>query len=210
MAPDNAFFAQVPGNYLMGGTLQVNIGTGNWSFGNDTRIVIGGLPQQPVGSGSFTVGANWNGVWSSTNSGGSQTWSFPSYSSANALSVSLADLAGLWGGGTPMEGPLSLLIDASGGVSGTTLNGSTGFGSCTVTGTLSLYTPGSQRNLFKIELTPAGGSGCHLTAAKHTGLAAIGFVNTGTVQAPVWKRNLQFIVGRPNGQGFFNGYPVKQ
>jgi hypothetical protein len=178
-------------------------GSGVWSFALGTEHLFVGSTTV-TGSGTFVANQSISGIWRKSIDTSDRTLGFDSYSVANALSVTQASVVGQWGSATA---DFSVQVDANGNVTGTTsgLN----FGSCTVSGSIALLTPGSNRNLFRIKLTPSGDSSCRLYKSEHTGLASIGFTNTALSGAAVWKRNLQFVVRVPS-VSYFSAYPLMQ
>lgn len=181
----------------------MTVGAGTWSFNPGTEYLFVTV-KAVTGSGVFVPKTSWTGTWQESQSSLVQNLRYTNYSDANALSVTQDSAAGLWGA-TGSE--LSVQVDAAGNLVGNT-TGST-FGACSLAGSLTLLTPGSNRNLFRARLTPSGDSTCKLAKSEHVGLGAISFLNTASSGSPVWKRRLMFVVRVP-GSSYFSGFAVKQ
>ncbi|GGP26159.1 hypothetical protein [Silvimonas amylolytica] len=117
---------------------------------------------------------------------------FDTYSLANALAVTQADLAGTWGPATSR-----ITVDGSGNFTGMTLQ----VGNCNVSGTILQFDASSKKNLFKVLFTATQGVGntCTLPiGSQFSGLAVIDLLNLGTSAKPSYARALQVLTSVPH------------
>lgn len=130
---------------------------------------------------------------------------YTTYALENALAADQDSATGLWGSDTA---GITLNIASNGNYTGTSSGSS--FGACTLSGTLTPVNAATKFNLFNMTMVATGTGDCKLLKNTNlTGLASIGFVNTGTSDAPVWQYDLQLIV-RAASQMYLIAYPVKQ
>lgn len=189
-------FIYVPNVGMYAGSMSL---TGsNWSLNSDSKNYF--MTVKPAsGSGTF--------INHQTLTGSIQTTPIDlTYNAANALAINQTDLEGTWVSSNSGV-TISLGLDASGNISGTSTGGS--FGICTLTGTYTQTNPGSQFNLFNVVLT-ASGSGCSLEKGNaYTGLSAVMFTAAGDYVANGYRRYLSLGLKTDSGSTL-SAYPVKQ
>jgi hypothetical protein len=130
----------------MFGSIQVQGST--WSLDNGNSLYSSSSVQSVTASGTFIPKTRIVGSMSAS-TGTSVTLSFDSYSSDNAMALTLQDISGTYIGGG------SVFFGSDGSVTGSTGDGQQG---CKIRGKISEIFPGAKVNLFRASLTFYGSS----------------------------------------------------
>jgi len=180
----------------------------NWVFNAGTEFLF--VTASPTtGSGTFTPKTSMDGTYA--NGGGSPASFGPvSYSTANALAVSQASVAGTWTASDTLGIGISLTVDPSGAFTGTTSG--VQIGSCTLSGTVALSEPGTAKNMYGLTLnavnaaaSPSASDACKLeTTGSYTGPSAIVFLPAGIYTSNGYFRYLSFLARTSTGATLTN------
>lgn len=123
----------------------------DWSFHPSTisKSIIGTGLDLVTGSGSFEARKSMAGQYSV---GGrtAKRWGRLNYALENALAVTQDSMAGEWSSTSDTGFGMSIKIDSTGKVTGTTAGDK--FGVCSLTGTVVQSEPSTSRNLFSVKL----------------------------------------------------------
>lgn len=176
----------------------------NWSFVDPTMSLDSfGKLEAVKGSGSFDAKKEMKGEYTAGSSTLASTWGPLKYSAANALAVSQQDMAGKWSVDSGDGLGMSIDIDASGTVTGTTAGREIGV--CSLSGTLLQTEPLSLRNMFNLRVKAANAAtgtekACALDEVEsYDGLAGVIFVPASVFESDGHFRTLAFHAGTPTG-----------
>jgi hypothetical protein len=171
----------------------------NWSFNPDTYSLSGGTVLAVTGSGTFTPKTSMQGSYSKDD-GRTSSWGPLTYSTANALAVTLANLRGKWSVkndsiNSTLYG-MSVEFDANGMFTGTTSGAQVGV--CKLSGSVVQVEPGTSKNLFYLGMDAVNAAAgaeraCQLdTTSTYYGLAAIVLTPAGTYVGNGYFRTFTF------------------
>ncbi|HEV2612061.1 MAG TPA: DUF4214 domain-containing protein [Noviherbaspirillum sp.] len=200
--PAGMAFIDNAGNYLGFQDIDVlltgawTLSASNWSFTASSRynMTSGSVPfvMGLGGSGTVTPRSRFDGVYGAIISSGSEPNKpiTQSYSNANALAVTQADMTGTWA-----TTEKSIVVSPEGTLTGRFTGN--GFGDCVLQGSIIQAAPGTSKNMFTISVTPSSGpqGPCNLNPEwTYTGYAALTFTNVSAAPRPYYKRSVTFVV----------------
>jgi hypothetical protein len=214
IAEDGEFTRYDIGRWLFG-SITVSDG-GNWEFIGVNPLgapPLGGAPPPTLAaSGTFTAYTSMQGSFGPLGDDTSLPWGRVDYDLSNSLAVTPSSLQGRW---RSSNGDMTLEFDEDGIlISGTTSG--TGYGTCTLSGTVQQSSPGTRKNLFRLTLSGQNAATgtepqCDLRPEDtYTGLGAIILTMTGFFSAPSYYRELAFNMMLPNRRDVFTNYLEKE
>jgi hypothetical protein len=166
----------------------------NWTLTSGFESTGGFRYTATSGSGTYSAKQTLNGSYVSNG----QTVNLAlNYDPANALAVTQSSVTGTW-----TQSGTTLTIDAAGGFTGN-LSG------CGVTGTLTLTTPGSNKNLYTMTVSGTTGTCLLASGTTYSGNAAITFLPV-TGSTTLYQRSIVYLIKAADNSVIAYGQVTKQ
>ncbi|MGC2036897.1 hypothetical protein [Paraburkholderia caledonica] len=166
----------------------------NWTLTSGFESTGGFRYTASSGSGTYSAKQTLNGSYVANG----QTVNLAlNYDPANALAVTQSSVTGTWA-----QSGTTLTIDAAGGFTGN-LSG------CPVTGTLTLTTPGSNKNLYTMTVSGTTSTCLLASGTTYSGNAAITFLPV-TGSTTLYQRSIVYLIKAADNSVIAYGQVTKQ
>ncbi|CAB3724712.1 hypothetical protein [Paraburkholderia phenoliruptrix] len=150
----------------------------NWTLTSGFEVMSNLRYTATAGSGTYAANQTLTGSYVAN---GSTVNLSLKYDPANALAVSQSSVTGTWA-----QNSTTLTVDDAGGVTGNILG-------CAVSGTLTLTTPGSSKNLYTLTMTGTTSTCTLASGVTYTGNAAITFLPV-TGSTTLYQRSIIYLI----------------